>query len=278
MAAAPVLRPPPRSGCPGESSTRVSAPPLQHLTLPTLPALAIGQIHHTRFRPKRYAFAHRHYQWLVDLDSPEHGLPRWLRPVSRISPTDHLGGHSSLAELRHEVIRRVSSEFPQAPPIEQVVLLAHARVLGHAFDPMSAFWCLDGDGRLVAILVEVHNTYGGRHAYVVRPDARGQSHVDKEFYVSPFNDVEGEYAVSTHLDRERVAVGIRLSVDGSPVITASVTGELVPATRRTVLRTVLSQPLMTQRVSALIRLHGIRLWAKRLPIRARSNDTARGAA
>ena len=45
-------------------------------------------------------------------------------------------------------------------------MLAHARVLGHAFDPMTAFWCFAADGALRAVLVEVHNTYGGRHAYV----------------------------------------------------------------------------------------------------------------
>ena len=252
----------------------------QRISLPRLPALAVGRIHHTRHRPKRYAFTHRHYQWLVDLDAAEPSavggpLPRWLRPVSRIDPAGHLGGHRSLADLRSEVERRVREHVADSPSIARVVLLAHARVLGHAFDPMSAFWCLDAEERLVAVVIEVHNTYGGRHAYVVVPDERGHAVVDKDFYVSPFNDVEGDYAVRLHLDHDRVAVGIRLHVADQPVMTASVSGRLRPAATRTVVRTLLTHPLMPQRVSGLIRFHGIRLWASRLPLVRRPEQSPR---
>ena len=45
----------------------------------------------------------------------------------------------------------------------------------------------------------MHNTYGERHAYLLRPDDGGRAATDKEFYVSPFNDVEGRYAIRFHL-------------------------------------------------------------------------------
>jgi DUF1365 family protein len=43
------------------------------------------------------------------------------------------------------------------------------------------------------VVVEVHNTYGDRHAYLVRPDGSGRASTSKELYVSPFNDVSGSY-------------------------------------------------------------------------------------
>ena len=43
--------------------------------LPTLPALVVGQVHHTRHRPLRHSFTHRHYQWLVDLDAMPRAAP-----------------------------------------------------------------------------------------------------------------------------------------------------------------------------------------------------------
>ena len=52
-------------------------------------------------------------------------------------------------------------------------MLANARVLGHVFDPLSVFWCFDADGALVCIVAEVHNTYGERHVYLLRPDPSG---------------------------------------------------------------------------------------------------------
>ena len=42
-------------------------------------------------------------------------------------------------------------------------------------------------------MVEVHNTYGDRHAYLVPTDARGAGRVDKAMYVSPFHGTDGHY-------------------------------------------------------------------------------------
>ena len=55
------------------------------------------------------------------------------------------------------------------------------------------FWCFDGSGSLRAVVAEVHNTYGERHAYLLQPDAAGIAHVDKAFHVSPFFDESGSY-------------------------------------------------------------------------------------
>jgi uncharacterized protein len=45
-----------------------------------------------------------------------------------------------------------------------------------------------------------------------------------------------------------------------------VRGTARPATRRTVLRAALRFPMMALRVSALIRLQGVKLWLRRLPV------------
>jgi DUF1365 family protein len=45
-------------------------------------------------------------------------------------------------------------------------MLAHARVLGHVFNPLTVFWCHAADGTLAAVMAEVHNTYGERHVYL----------------------------------------------------------------------------------------------------------------
>lgn len=238
------------------------------LPLPTLPALVVGRVHHTRHAPLRHTFTHRHYQWLIDLDQPPR-LPAWLGPVATFRAEDHLAGAGTLSELKANVLRCLERAGIPAEGVTRVLALTHARVLGHVFDPMTAYWCLTGSGELRGVVVEVHNTYGGRHAYAVRPGPGGTASVDKDFYVSPFNDTTGEYAIRFHLDAERVSVGIRLHREGELVLTAVVEGTLVPATSTSVLRTVARHPFMPQRVTALIRWHGIRLWARRLPIHRR---------
>ena len=63
----------------------------------------------------------------------------------------------------------------------------------YVFNPLSTHWCYRADGSLACIVAEVHNTYGQRHAYVLRPDEAGRAQADKEFYVSPFFEVDGRY-------------------------------------------------------------------------------------
>ncbi len=72
-------------------------------------------------------------------------------------------------------------------------MLASARVFGHVFNPLSLFWCHDAAGELRCVVAEVHNTYGERHCYLLETDDAGRASVPKAFYVSPFNDVDGQY-------------------------------------------------------------------------------------
>ncbi len=58
------------------------------------------------------------------------------------------------------------------------------------------FWCYDRAGALACVVAEVHNTYGERHCYLLRPDAAGHAGADKAFYVSPFFAVDGRYEMT----------------------------------------------------------------------------------
>jgi uncharacterized protein len=229
---------------------------------PTLPAIVTGSVRHGRSIPIRHAFRHRVYQWLIDLDDVPR-LPWYLRPLARFDAQDHLGGRGPTikAELRR-YLRSQGIEYEG-----RVLMLANARVLGHVFDPLTVFWCVDSP----YVVAEVHNTYGERHVYLLTPDADGSDETAKRFYVSPFNDVSGDYELQFRLDRDRVRVQVSLSRHGRKVFGASFDGVPRPATRRAILATAVRMPLMPQRVSALIRLHGLWLWARRLPVVQRPN-------
>ena len=75
-------------------------------------------------------------------------------------------------------------------------MAANARAFGYCFNPISVFWCFDRAGALAGMVVEVHNTYGDRHAYLVHPDEQGRARVDKQLYVSPFHGTDGWYDVA----------------------------------------------------------------------------------
>lgn len=252
--------------------------------LPPLPALVPGEVRHQRREGPNHGFAHRAHLWLVDVDDlPHHG------PFASFASVDHLGDPSM--SLRENVIAFLHAQG-EPGDIGRIVMLAAARVAGYVFDPLSVFWCFAPDGELRCVVAEVHNTYGERDAYLLRLDASGATQADKKFYVSPFFDVSGRYEMTFTVQRDAVAVSIDLwrptcdtdSSDGSGAdhsgagervcaFSASFAGRPERATLRAVVARSLRQPLMPQRVSALIRAHGIWLWARRLPLVARPEHT-----
>ena len=235
------------------------------MTAPATPALVVGSVAHTRHEPFRYQLRHRQYQWLVDLDAPPM-LPCGLRWLGRLDARDHLDGGRLGGGTRGDLERFLRRRGIALAADDRVLMLAHARVLGHVFDPLTVFWCLTPQGALRALVLEVHNTHGERHAYLLDADHRGRGHIEKAFYVSPFNDTRGKYDVAVRLEPDRVGVSVILSRDGRRVLTASSVGRPRGLTVAALLRTVLANPVMPQQVTALIRLHGVRLWLRRLPV------------
>ena len=234
--------------------------------LPTLPALVAGTVTHHRRGPIRHGFGYGVYQWLVDLDAlPEQ--PWYLRPFASFSAADHLGdpARSIKANVESFLARR-GITLTQAG---RIVMLANARVLGHVFDPLSVFWCLDGAGDLVAIVAEVHNTYGERHAYLLRPGRSGLATTDKALFVSPFYDVTGRYELRFELSPQVVSTAVILRREEAVAFSATFRGHPTPATRAAVATQLIAKPLMPQQVSTMIRIHGIFLWLRRVPVKGR---------
>lgn len=236
------------------------------MTLPVLPALVVGQVSHSRIGAVRHAFQHNAYQWLVDLDALPR-LPAYLRPFGSFRSADHLGDPT--LPIKTNVLRFLATRGVDLDADARVLMLANARVLGHVFDPLSVFWCFDGSDRLRCLVAEVHNTYGERHAYLLQPDASGQTEQAKELYVSPFYDVSGSYRIRMRLTPDLVSTTIALTREGSVAFSATFRGRPQPATTRAIVRQLVRRPLMSQRVSLLIRLHGIRLWLRGLPVAPR---------
>ncbi|MEU3910130.1 DUF1365 domain-containing protein [Streptomyces sp. NPDC029721] len=239
---------------------------------PRVPALYATEVRHTRSAPVRYRLRHRTYLWLVDVDDLP-VLPRLLRPLARFDARDHFPG--AAPGLRAGLDAYLASRGVHGAD-GRVLMLAHARVLGHVFNPLTLYWCHDRSGGLVCVVAEVHNTYGERHCYLLRPDAGGGAEVAKEFYVSPFFGVEGSYRMRLPLPGERLDLTVQLRhADGSRPLTATVRGTHRPATPRALLAALLRNPWPTAGVSFGIRRHGIRLRLKGLPVRPRPTRAAR---
>ncbi len=220
----------------------------------TVPQVYDTTIRHTRRTPWKRSFTHRSRTWLVDLDDlPEHGL------LGRFEARDHLGDPERT--LRENLDAFLATN-DIALPGGRILMAANARALGHCFNPISVFWCHDSAGELAATVVEVHNTYGDRHAYLVHPDGQGRATTPKSMYVSPFHGTDGTYELAVPVPGDRLQIAVTLHTDDKAVFSASLSGRPTTATP-------LRAAPAALKGSVLIRLHGLWLWARRLPIRTR---------
>ncbi len=149
------------------------------------------------------------------------------------------------------------------------MMLAHARVLGYVFNPLTVYWCHRADGTLACVVAEVHNTYGQRHAYLLHTDSRGRAELPKEFYVSPFYPVDGRYRMSLPEPAERLSLSIVLGRPDGHSFAASVHGRGVPATAAALIAAAVRHPAAPVAVAARIRWQGIKLYLRGLRITPR---------
>ena len=219
-------------------------------------------ITHTRRRPWKRAFTHHSNVWLVDLDRlPDHGV------FGSFEARDHLGSPERTLRANVETLLdqhgiRLATDAGRG----RILMTANARALGYNFNPISVFWCFDGSGGSAATIVEVHNTYGDRHAYLVHPDAQGRASVDKAMYVSPFHGVDGRYELAVPVPGERLTVAVTLHTDDGATFNASMAGRRLP--RADIAQAIKAAPAAI-RGAVLIRTHGVWLWTRRLRVHSR---------
>jgi uncharacterized protein len=249
--------------------------------------LGIGTVRHKRLRPSAHAFAYPTYFLMLPLRRMQHeGSGSLAR--NRFSPIsffdrDHGDGRADCLQWITELLAAEGINNAHG----EVWLHCYPRVLGFTFKPVSFWYCHRSDGTLAAIVVEVNNTFGERHCYVLGADSGGEDdggrlrfgrelQARKVFHVSPFCNVSGQYRfrfLRTDVDDPqgcgRTVVRIehddeRSDTEG-PLIVTSISGELAPATRARIRHALLGVPLMTFGVVARIHWQALRLWIKRVP-------------
>jgi uncharacterized protein len=236
------------------------------------PALYRTRITHLRRAPVHHYFEHHGYSWYVDIDRlPQ--LPRWVRGFARFDARDHLDGGPN------DSLRQRIDAFLTERGVDlrggRITALMQARVLGYVFNPLTLYWCHDAHGVLRHIVAEVHNTYGGRHAYLLPPHGDRPAMVHKKLCVSPFNDVDGYYLVRAPLPDDELDVRISLHRDSQPAFVATLRGTRRSAGVGELLKLQFVAPLAPLMGAIGIRVQGITLWLRRVPVVARTVSTER---
>ncbi len=244
--------------------------------------LYAGVVTHRRLRPRRHKLRYRMFSVLLDIDAIP-AICAGIRVMSHnrfnlfsVHDRDHGDGGGSLRAWAEKHLAEAGIDLDNGP----IRLLAMPRVLGYGFNPISVWFCHHRDGRLLALLHEVHNTFGERHVYLI-PVSPGDPPLDirqscaKSFHVSPFMGMDMRYAFRVHPPDERVSLAIRGDDAQGPLIVAAFAARRRDLTDAALLRVFVTMPLLTLKVMAGIHWEALRLWWKGLRLHPKPPAPAR---
>jgi len=244
------------------------------------PLLGRGVVRHTRLRPARNSFEYPTYFLMLPMRrlraEPAAALHRNRFGLISFHDRDHGDGRDDSLAWIEDLLRNEGI----ADADGEVWLHCYPRVLGFTFKPVSFWYCHRADESLAAIVVEVHNTFGERHCYLLsRPHIEygRQLSANKVFHVSPFCRIEGHYRFrfmrtpaheatdGAHIDEGRTVVRIDHDDDSGPLLQTSVSGRLQRLTPASARSAFFGMPLMTLGVILRIHWQAARLFFKRVP-------------
>jgi len=243
----------------------------------TAAALYDGSVMHQRMKPRQHRFAYSVFSVLMDLDRLDAATR--LSPLFSVNRLNLLSFHErdhgprDGGNLRRHVEKLLAEERLEAP--ERILLLAYPRLLGYGFNPLSVYYAYDRQGRLIALIYEVRNTFGGLHTYVapVEPgqssDAGIRQDQRKEFYVSPFVSMDQHYHFRMLPPGETVRVRILEKDDIGPLLAATFSGVRKPFCTRTIVNACLRVPFQSFKIMGAIHWEAFKIWCKRVPFHRR---------
>lgn len=236
-------------------------------------------MHRRRVAPL-YRFVYRIFYLLIDIDRIDE-LDRGLRWFSRnrfnlLSLRDSDYGRGETGGLRRwatAILDDAGIDLQRG----RIRLLTLPRVLGHAFNPISLWYCEHADGRLLAVIAEVRNTFGDKHSYLLPAPASSDAnaaydwaqHKDKCLHVSPFFDLVGRYRFELSRPGEALRVVINETRQGRPIFDATLYGQRRELSDRAIVLQVLRMPWMTIKVVVGIHWQALKIWLRGAPFHGR---------
>ena len=233
------------------------------------PQIGTGVVRHRRLRPQGHAFAYPTYFLMLPMrtlrTTPAAALARNRFGLLSFHDRDHGDGRADALAWLDDLL--LSEKILDATG--EVWLHCYPRVLGYAFKPVSFWHCQRDDGTLAAVVVEVNNTFGERHCYLLAGPglAYGRElQAQKVFHVSPFCAVQGPYRFRLMHTASRTVARVDHDDDAGPLLQTSVSGHLAPLTSGAMRAAFFGHPMMSFGVILRIHWQAIQLWAKRVPL------------
>lgn len=236
----------------------------------------LGEVTHARLSPVKHSFRYPVYFYAFDLDDLTELARQTVlfgynqrRPVA-IHDKDYLTpGEAPVREKLEEVLKKAGKTFP----LGQVIMVTAARFFNYIFNPASFFYCYDNEGLLLCIVVQVRNTFGEMHLYLLdlqnteKVEGQLRFRADKQFHVSPFFPRQGHYEFRLTEPGDAIDNTLNYHLNDQLALIARIYGHGKPLTKTSLSRMIFAHPLCASLTMPRILWQAAKLyWQKRLPV------------
>lgn len=233
---------------------------------------------HHRLEPKQNRFRYKLFMFYLDLD--EIGQVVKENPfishnqfnLFNFREKDHLQfskeNPDTTKTVRQQVLAYLSENGVNTEEIGRIMLLTNLCTLGYQFNPVSFYFCYAKGNQPVCTVVEVCNTYREMKPYFLGSDKLKENNFSnaqtKNFYVSPFIDLDSDFHFNLNIPDEKLHVRIDDYKQGKRFFLSTLTGNKKALTNRSVFQYAIRFPIITLQVITLIHWQALRLWLKKI--------------
>ena len=128
---------------------------------------------------------------------------------------------------------------------EKIILVSSPRCLGKQFNPVNFYYCYQNN-TVTHVVAEVNNTFKQRHTYILENQFPEKNIMtfssDKQFYVSPFFDVDGHYDFKLSSYSDSLSIVINYLKESTLQLHASLVGSRKVLSDKAILFIMLTIP------------------------------------